>query len=168
MSPMLVLMGIFATLASPFGWLFIVLCLAVAAVAGYRLKVEKKLAVRQWALGIFLTTFWFAHLVSEGKPTIESYPCGRTQGSVESGCEVWTTAGFPFPALHYYPAGDVPPVSMWPMFFLNAGIFALLAILIARFLPKSVIEHKIIRRIILGFGVFFLLVGQAIVMLRYD
>lgn len=166
-SPMLILMGIFATFVSPFSWVFIGLCLVVVVIAGYRYQGTVT-SVRQWALGIFLTSFWFAHLVSEGRPTIDSYPCGRVQGSVEIGCEVWSTAGFPLPALHYFPAGDVPHIGMWPNFFLNALMFATVTIVITRLLPKSVINHNLTRKLALAFGVFFLLVGQATVMLRFD
>lgn len=97
---------------------------------------------------------------------MQYYPCGRE--GWELGCEVSSSAGFPLPALHYFPAGDTPYLGMWPAFFLNAAIFAIVSIIIARVLPKQVLEHDVVRKIILGVGVFLMLIGQAIIMFRFD
>src|SRR3990167_5350395 len=138
LNPLLLVIGVFALLLSPFGWVFIAISIAVYFSAIYKKTAE----YGQWTLGLFLTTFWLIHLISERASTISTYPCGRTQGATEGACEVWSTAGFPFPSLHYFPAGDVPHIGMWPMFFLNALIFAILSLLIVRFLPKKVTESK--------------------------
>lgn len=164
LNPFLLVFGALALLLSPFGWIFIAISIVV-----YFSAIHKKTPGHgQLTLGLFLTAFWLIHLISERAPTISTYPCGRTQGATEGVCEVWSTAGFPFPALHYFPAGDVPHIGMWPMFFLNALIFAILSFLIVRCLPKKVVENKYLRVGLLVIGVLLTLIGESVVMLRFD
>ncbi|EKD32935.1 MAG: hypothetical protein ACD_76C00111G0001 [uncultured bacterium] len=166
-SPLLIFIGIIHTFLTPFGLIFVMLIMLVFGIA--RLITNKKLKeqVSEWTLALFLTVFWIVHLISEGAPTISSYPCGRDQGVI-GGCQVMSSAGFPFHGMHYFPAGDTPYVEMWPLFFLNAIIFAVLAMFIARFLPKNLLEQKILRRMILIIGIVLLLIGQGIIVLRFD
>lgn len=163
-NPILLLFGALALISSLFGWLFVVLSAFVYWLASYK----KSTHAGQLTLGVFLTAFWIAHLISERAPTLALYPCGRTQGATEGMCEVWSTAGFPFPALHYFPAGDVPYTGMWLLFFVNALIFAALSFVLVRFAPKSILEHKWLRIGVLVLGVLLTLAGQATIMLRFD
>ncbi len=163
-NPLILVFGVFALLASPFGWIFVALSAAVYFLAIYKKRSEHG----QWTLSLFLTSFWLAHLISERAPTISSYPCGRTQGATEEVCEVWSTSGFPFPSLHYFPAGDVPDIGMWPMFFFNTVIFAALSFIVVRFLPKKIIENKVARTGLLIFGILLTLIGESVIMLRFD
>jgi hypothetical protein len=164
LNPLILVIGAFALLLSSFGWIFIALSALIYFLAGYK----KTTYHQQWTLGLFLTSFWITHLRSEREPTISLYPCGRTQGVSEGMCEVWSTAGFPFPSLHYFPAGDVPYLGMWPMFFLNALIFSALSLIIIRFMSKGVLENKWMRIGLLVIGVLMTLVGEATIMLRFD
>ena len=164
LNPILFAFGALALLASPFGWIFIALSVALYFLAKYKKGFEHG----QWTLGLFLTSFWLAHLMSERAPTISTYPCGRTQGATEGVCEVWSTAGFPFPSLHYFPAGDVPYIGMWPMFFLNAIIFAALSFIVVRLLPKNIINNKRARMALFVVGILITLIGESIIMLRFD
>lgn len=164
LNPLLLAFGAFALFLSHFGWVFLAISGAVYALASYKKTSEHG----QWTLAVFLASFWLAHLLSERAPTVSSYPCGRTQGATEGGCEVWSTAGFPFPSLHYFPAGDVPHIGMWPLFFFNAVIFALLSLGIVRFFPKQLIEKRWIKVGIMVLGVLLTLIGEATIMLRFD
>lgn len=164
LNPVILVFGVIALFFTPFGWLFIALSLFTYFLAGYR----KSAHIQQWTLGLFLTSFWITHLLSEREPTSALYNCGRTQGLTEGMCEVWSTAGFPFPSLHYFPAGDVPHIGMWPMFFINAFIFSVLSLIITRFIPKTVIENKYIRVGLLVVGFLATLYGQSVIMLRFD
>lgn len=164
LNPIFWAFGALALIASPFGWLFVLLTVLLFSVAK---RVAYGESGATWAVGLFLAAFWSAHLVSERTPTIDIYPCGRSQG-VEGGCLVSSTAGFPFPSLQYFPAGDVPHVGMWPMFFVNAFLFAAVALLIARYLPSRIRNQRIPRKLVLAVGIVLMLAGEAVIMLRFD
>lgn len=164
LNPLSFLFGALTLFLTPFGWAFLAFSAAL-----YYLACSKKTSDHgEWTLGLFLVAFWLSHLVSERSPTTPTYPCGRTQGVTEGVCEVYSTAGFPFPSLHYFPAGDEPYLGMWPLFFFNAFLFAIVSWLIVRRLPKEILEMKLAMRTLLVLGVLITLIGEVVILLRFD
>lgn len=162
--PVLIIFGLPALLLSPFSWVFLLLSFVVFFVVRYfRTTTYAELTV-----GLFWVVFWASQLLSEQGAVREFYACGRTQGSMEGMCEVVSSAGFPFIALHYFPAGDMPHIGMWPLFFANAAICALVTAIVVQFLPKQVVENKYLRLSVFVFGLVMMVIGQGAIMLHFD
>ncbi|MEK7108216.1 MAG: hypothetical protein AAB898_00940, partial [Patescibacteria group bacterium] len=72
-------------------------------------------------------------------------------------------------ALHYLWAGDTPPASQWPLFFLNVLLFGFVALLISRWAPERWMAAQWKwGRIVLILGAVATLAGEGLIMLRYD
>ncbi len=160
------LIGIIGMFLSPFGLIFVALSVTVFVLAwrGSSKKIAR--AVAEWTTGAYLLVFWVLHWISNGSAKIVTHACGYMMGDI---CPVMGSGGFPFTALHYFPAGDTPHASMWPLFFLNVLIFGFVALLISRFAS----EHWMAKqwkwgRIILILGIIATLIGEGMIMLRYD
>lgn len=167
MSPvMTIVIGAFSTFVHPFGLLFLLLSTVVFGLSILIAKKPFQKEIGEWALGLFLVAFWFTHLLSERAPSVTDYPCGG-EGTL-CACAVNSTAGFPFTSLHYFSTCDGPHIGMWPFFFLNAALFALIAIPVARALPEKILKNKIVRRIVLVLGMLLLFAGQGLILLRFD
>lgn len=162
-------LGIIATFLSPFGLLFVALTIAVFVLAWRGSTKKAAQAMAEWTTGVYLLAFWILHWISRDPAAADViYPCRQLMGDA---CPAMPMAsgGFPFTALHYFPAGDTPYMSMWPLFFLNVLLFGFAALLIARFAP----EHWLAKqwkwgRLVVIAGVIATLIGEGLIMLAYD
>ncbi len=160
------LIGIIGTFLSPFGLLFVAATIGVFVLAwrGSTKKVAQ--AVAEWTTGVYLLVFWILHWISNGPAAMATFPCGVMMADA---CPVMGSGGFPFTALHSFPAGDTPYTSMWPLFFLNVLIFGFVALLISRFAPERwMAKQWKWGRIVLILGIVATLIGEGLIMLRYD
>lgn len=155
--------GAFISAFSPFAWIFWII--SGASYLGARALTRAFRHERaEWTVGLFWVVFWASHILSERAATRGTYPCGyMTTGQ----CPVVSSAGFPFVSLHYFGAGDEPLLSMWPVFFLNAGLIALACVLVSRWIPAKWLRSKM-RYGLLVAGLALAFIGQGLIALRFD